>query len=288
MDVNLSSNTGLPTLNNDNTFLVANPAIIIVLLAVIILYSLLFSSLGNSSQDIPATSNNQVNFLGIIVLCIFIVLVLINGMNYFLNVNIITSLKDMFLEKPRVDIDIKYDEDNVYTIKEHTLDTVKSPELSFSKQVYHVPGNKYTYKDAKAICKATGNRLATYKEIEDAYNNGGDWCSYGWSANQLALFPTQHDKWSKLQHTDDHKNDCGRPGINGGFIDNENVRFGVNCYGYKPKMSALESELMDDIPLYPKTQKEENFDKRVSYWKSRINDILVAPFNNKNWDMSLF
>jgi len=218
--------------------------------------------------------------LGIVMICIFLVLVLLNGVNYFFNVDIVASIKNLFSDKPSIDIDVNYDKE--------IADSIKAPEMKFSKQVYHIPGNTYTYDDAKAVCNATGNRLASYKEVEEAYNSGGDWCSYGWSANQLALFPTQHDKWSKLQKIKGHKNDCGRPGINGGFIDNEDVRFGVNCYGYKPKISSLETELMNDSQLYPKTQKEENFEKRVSYWKSRIGDILIAPFNNNKWDMSLF
>ena len=49
--------------------------------------------------------------------------------------------------------------------------------------------------------------------------------------NQLALFPTQYGKWERLQKIKGHENDCGRPGINGGYIDNPNVKFGINCYG---------------------------------------------------------
>ena len=30
------------------------------------------------------------------------------------------------------------------------------------------------------------------------------------------------------------KNNCGRPGVNGGYIDNPYIKFGVNCYGKKP------------------------------------------------------
>jgi hypothetical protein len=284
MDVNLNSNIGLPSMSGTqpSDLLVANPAIIIVLLVIVVLYFFLFSSLGvSSTQDIPQSSN-QMGVLGIIIICVFLVLVLLNGTSYFFNIDIIASLKNLFSDKPRIDIDVNYDETIADSI------SVKTPEMTFSKQVYHVPGNKYTYDDAKAICNATGNRLANYKEIEEAYKNGGDWCSYGWSANQLALFPTQQDKWNKLQKLDNHQNDCGRPGINGGFIDNQNVKFGVNCYGYKPKQSALETELMDNTPLYPQTEKEKVFEKRVTYWKSRIGDILIAPFNNDKWDMGLF
>jgi len=288
MDVNFNSNIGLPNISGTqpSDLLVANPAIIIVLFVIVMLYFFLFSSLGASASDVSPSSvsanNSQVGILGIVMICIFLVLVLLNGASYFFNIDIVASLKNLFSDKPRIDIDVNYDKAVADSI------SVKAPDLTFSKQVYHIPGNKYTYDDAKAICNATGNRLANYKEVEDAYKNGGDWCSYGWSANQLALFPTQEDKWNKLQNTDNHKNDCGRPGINGGFIDNQNVRFGVNCYGYKPKQSALETELMNNTPLYPTTEKEKIFEKRVTYWKSRIGDILISPFNNDKWDMGLF
>ena len=47
---------------------------------------------------------------------------------------------------------------------------------------------QYNYEEAKAICKAYDSELATYDQIEDAYNKGANWCSYGWSEGQLALF----------------------------------------------------------------------------------------------------
>ena len=87
-----------------------------------------------------------------------------------------------------------------------------------------------------------------------------------------------------LQKIKGHENDCGRPGINGGYIDNPNVRFGINCYGHKPKITPWEAELMKNTPLYPVTQEELNFEKRVDYWLPRIKDILISPFNNKNWN----
>ena len=53
--------------------------------------------------------------------------------------------------------------------------------------------------------------------------------------------------------------------------------------GHKPKITPLESELMEKTPLYPVTQEELNFEKRVDYWRPRISDILISPLNNKNW-----
>jgi hypothetical protein len=34
---------------------------------------------------------------------------------------------------------------------------------------------------------------------------------------------------------------------------------------------------------YPKTEKDILFEKRVDYWKTKINDILVSPFNYNTW-----
>ena len=149
--------------------------------------------------------------------------------------------------------------------------------------MYHIQGNKYTYSDAPAICKAFGGRLANYKEIENAYNKGANWCSYGWSADQLALFPTQYEKWQKLQGIEGHKNDCGRPGINGGYIDNPNVRFGVNCYGKKRDISSYEDEMMNMSTSQPQTEEEKKFDEKVRYWKGKLPEIIVSPFNSENW-----
>ena len=51
----------------------------------------------------------------------------------------------------------------------------------------------------------------------------------------MAYYPTQKHTWEALQDNPNTKHICGRPGINGGFIDNPYVRFGANCYGVKPK-----------------------------------------------------
>jgi len=275
----MNSIVGMPTTNDLSYFnnMQVNPIMITIILVIIILYSILFSSLG-STEKIVTNNNKPANFLGTTMVSIFLVLMLINGFNYFFDINIITSIKDIFSKKPEIDIIVESD----------NIDSDIVPESKYIKQVYHIPGNNYTYNDAKAICKAYGNRLANYKEIDAALDSGADWCSYGWSQDQMALFPTQYKKWKELQKVNGHENDCGRPGINGGFIDNPNVKFGVNCFGYKPIINSTESQLMNNMPLYPKTQKEVNFNKKVNYWKTKIRDILIAPFNSKKWDMSSF
>ena len=110
-----------------------------------------------------------------------------------------------------------------------------SPEATNQDEVFNVSGNKFTYEEAQAVCKSYGASLASYEQVENAYNNGAEWCNYGWSANQMAFFPTQKHTWQKLQVADRYKNSCGRPGVNGGYMRNPNIRFGVNCFGRKPE-----------------------------------------------------
>ena len=99
----------------------------------------------------------------------------------------------------------------------------------------------------------------------------------------MALFPTQQKTYDHLQTIEGHEHDCGRPGVNGGYIANPNVRFGINCYGNKPRITSEEEELMKTISPYPETRKDKIFQQRVDFWKNHVNNILVSPFNYKTW-----
>lgn len=151
------------------------------------------------------------------------------------------------------------------------------------KQVFNIPGNHYSYEDARAMCKAYGAELATYDQIEQAYNLGADWCNYGWSAGQMALFPTQKMTFDKLQGIKGHENDCGRPGVNGGYMANPDLQFGVNCYGKKPAINARESDLLASASPFPQTQEDIAFQQKVDSYKSQINSILISPFSYGKW-----
>jgi|UniRef100_A0A6C0M1F1 hypothetical protein len=248
-----------------------------VLTVTVFIYYIVFSNVpGGTGTSGPGASNASggAKLLEIIMWGTFIVLIIINGYQYFFNVNVITSLKDVFSDKPKIDITLEQPEGD----SESTV-----PQLKYFKQVFHVPGNEYTYEDAKDVCKAFDARLASYDEVEKAYANGGEWCSYGWSENQMALFPTQKKTWNKLQNIKGHEHDCGRPGINGGFIANPDVRFGINCYGFKPKITAAEADSMKTASVYPKTLKDMKKQERVAHWQTKLNDILVSPFNNDVW-----
>ena len=158
-------------------------------------------------------------------------------------------------------------------------------EYNASKKTNFVPESNYTYEEAKAVCKAFDADLASYNDIEDAYINKGEWCSYGWSKGQNVYFPTQKSTYDKLQKIPGHENDCGRPGINGGYIGNPNSKFGVNCYGYKPAITAEEEKLMQNSTFYPKTKKDLEFEKKVSEYRKDAKNIIIAPHNRNVWSV---
>jgi len=153
-------------------------------------------------------------------------------------------------------------------------------------EVFNISNNLYTYDDAQAICSAYGAELATYEQLEEAYSKGAEWCNYGWSDGQMAFFPTQKATWEKLQKTTNGKNNCGRPGINGGYMANPYIKFGVNCYGKKPSPTDADLQRMaanKEINI-PKTPADLLLDAKVKYWKDNAGNLLVLnSFDRSHW-----
>lgn len=163
-----------------------------------------------------------------------------------------------------------------------------NPPAVQGEEVFNIRNNLYTYDEAQAVCSIYGASLATYEQIEDAYNDGGEWCNYGWSQGQMALFPTQKSTWKTLQARDSTKNACGRPGINGGYMKNKNIKFGVNCYGKKPQPSSQELAMMQAnsniSPNIPLTPAEQKLQTKMKIWKNNANEFLVVnSFNRQEW-----
>ena len=263
------------------TFL--NPIIVVAILA-LSLFIIVMSYLGNTSSSDPYGSNYSdagnvsktiSTILGIIAGIVFIFVSGASIAQYVFKIDVATNISNLFSPTPEIDV----------TVTKNASSKTSSviPTMKFTEEVFNVPGNYYVYDDAKALCSAYGARLATYQEVEKTYDKGGEWCNYGWSEGQMALYPTQQTTWDGLQKIKGHENDCGRPGINGGFIKNPALKFGANCYGYKPKMTPLEEDIMANATPYPKTKKDMAVEKRTEYWKERLPEILVSPFNYKSW-----
>jgi hypothetical protein len=160
------------------------------------------------------------------------------------------------------------------------------PHPNFStggKQVFNVSRNIYTYHDAAAVCAAVDSELATYDQVKDAYDQGADWCNYGWVKGQMAVYPTQKETYEKLQKGHpQYSNACGRPGVNGGYFDNPELLFGVNCFGVRPAKNAMDELNNSDVALPPTTDEIE-FEKKVQKFRDEMENTTVLPFNKNSW-----
>jgi len=252
-----------------------NPVVLIIVALIIIGFVVFSSSLGGGSENGGDTNSSAI--FGTIIVIILILLIAINAFQYFFSINVTAYIEGLFKPNPVLDVVVNQNNGGGFPSPQPL------PEIKFRKQVFNIPGNYYSYDNAKALCQAYGAQLANYSQVEKAYNGGGEWCNYGWSDGQMALFPTQKSTFNTLQGIPGHEHDCGRPGINGGYMANPNLKFGVNCYGNKPRITEEEEELLKTMPRYPETQQDLLFDKKVDFWKNNIDNILVSPFNPEMW-----
>ena len=277
MEVNTTTTTDPVNYYNKFNNFITNPIVFIIVILIIVAYFVFSSSLGNSDSDgfksITSDDSSGGQVMGIIIVVVLIILIIINGLQYFFSISVTAYLTDLFTNRPKIDI----------VVDQSTFQPSPVPEIRFKKEVFNIPGNYYDYTNAKALCQAYGANLASYQQVEDSYRNGGEWCNYGWSDGQMVLFPTQQKTFDNLQKIKGHENDCGRPGVNGGYMINPKLRFGVNCYGNKPKITDEEEELMQYTTPYAETAEDIAFQKRVEFWKNKVGQILVSPFNYNTW-----
>jgi uncharacterized membrane protein len=272
-------------------------SIILLLVFVIFVYIIMFSILHKNNETPPG-------WIMVIEIILWITLIIIIIVNIkWLNdkdFNIKTEINDLFDDKlTNLNIfamDNSYHEDKIKDSKTkdiqtkdiqtkdvQTKDLQKRDDISCNNiedgEVFHVQSNDYSYDDAKGVCELLGSRLATYEEVERAYQNGANWCNYGWSDEQLALFPIQKSLYNELKTIPGHKHDCGRQGVNGGYIEDSTTKFGVNCYGKKPYMTDNDAEFMKNYTYTPTMSPEDQ-----SKINDAVNNILIAPFSKDKWN----
>ena len=167
--------------------------------------------------------------------------------------------------------------------KEHIDHNAVNKIMPGKKDVFNVAQDKYTYSDAEPLCKAFGAELATYDQVKEAWQKGADWCNYGWIKGQSAVFPTQESTYNKLQAgPEDQRSACGMPGVNGGYFDNPEMRFGVNCYGTRP--SENDTDIRHTMSHNDNmTPGALEYDKKVQGYKTQMSQIAVNPFKPDTW-----
>lgn len=151
-------------------------------------------------------------------------------------------------------------------------------------EVFNISKNKFTYYDAEPLCKALGAELATYDQVKEAWSKGADWCNYGWVKGQAAVYPTQKETWDRVQSgPEGTQGSCGVPGLNGGYFDNPELKFGVNCYGVKPDQSEHDQQMLMKKGAIPLSVPALEIDRRINDFKNEASEIGVMPFNTNKW-----
>ena len=206
---------------------------------------------------------NSYTSIEIMLFILFVMIIAFIGGQYFFGVNLTATIQNLF-NKPEI---------NVAIVQSDSKENSNLGNLDTTKQTFHVQGN-FDYMNAKAICKAYNGKLANIQQITNAYDKGAEWCDYGWSEDQMALFPTQYKTWKSLQELGKNEQ-CGRPGVNGGYNHNILQKLGVNCFGQKPKLNG---------PMPTKIIPQNVVDQRVAYWQSQLPTLNISPFNYDSWN----
>jgi len=169
--------------------------------------------------------------------------------------------------------------------KEHTgMSGIVEKILPPAKEVFTISKNNYSYYDAAPLCKALGAELATYDQVKEAWQKGADWCNYGWVKGQMAVYPTQKSTYEELQQGPaEQKGACGKPGLNGGYFDNPELKYGVTCVGKRPSQSQHDANAIMAGSTRPLTQSGLEFDKKVQLFKEEAETMGVLPFNKEHW-----
>lgn len=164
------------------------------------------------------------------------------------------------------------------------VEAVVEKILPPAKDVFTVSKNEFSYYDAAPLCKALGAELATYDQVKHAWQKGADWCNYGWVKGQMAVFPTQKSTYEELQQGPaEQRAVCGKPGLNGGYFDNPELKFGVTCVGKKPTQSQHDANEVASGATRPLSASGIEFDKKVQKFKEESESLGVLPFNKERW-----
>lgn len=245
----------------------------------------------NSYNAVPTDGSS-----GLLLITILLMLVII-GLAIYFSKQIGEALKDMYATIRKwlgyTEVEIT---DIAKTAGQHLEDAASGVGSAINptdavnkfvpgkKQVFSVNENRYTYSDAEPLCRALGAELATYEQVKEAWAQGADWCNYGWIQGQGAVYPTQQSTWEKLQKgTDDQRLQCGMPGVNGGYFDNPDLRFGVACYGEKP--SQTDNDIKNLLEGNDKTMTPEALEvkKKELKFRAERSNIGILPFREGAW-----
>jgi hypothetical protein len=197
------------------------------------------------------------------------------------------------------DADECIDEDNKIVkmpkpAKELKPKKAKNEKYTDKKEVFLIY-NKYSYPEAKQICKLYNGRIADEADLDKALKNGANWCNWGWLEGNKIAYPVQEKYWEQVEKV--HKGHCGpTAGINKIANIDPSKKYSINCYGIKPRKSKKDLMLDEDL-LKPKDTnklaekiKQCKLSKREKEAKKWANeqkkDVRIVNFNKYKWSIA--
>jgi hypothetical protein len=176
-----------------------------------------------------------------------------------------------------------------------STNTVKKQDKKKSDKEVFLIYNKVNYLQAKELCKLYSGRLATKEDLEEAFKDGANWCTWGWLDGEKIGYPVQEKFWTFIETK--HKGHCGpTAGIN--IIDNIDPLkvYSVTCYGKKPIKSkndtdlelvlnevTVEDSLQAEIEKCKKSKREAQQKKWIDEEKK---NIRILTFNESQWSVA--
>ena len=188
----------------DNFFQLKNILSIVgIIITISIFLTLITPRKKSFSEDYTENRTNVAGWVLSTIIFLIIFLFIMGGiLQFFFGINVLLSFTNFY--KKEIDL--------TATEPGKTGHHVKSSE-STTSQVFNIPGNNYSYDDAIELCKAYGAEIANYSQLENAYNEGANWCNYGWIDKSEAYYPLQADI--------DDKTCLGKKGLNGGLMEED-------------------------------------------------------------------
>jgi hypothetical protein len=193
-------------------------------------------------------------------------------------------------EDAEAEVDECIDEDN----KIVKLKSKPKHKYTDKKEVFLIY-NKLNYLEAKDICKLYSGRLAKESDLDTAFQNGANWCNWGWIEGKKIAYPVQEKYWEDIEKV--HKGHCGpTAGINKISNIDPLKKYSVNCYGIKPHKNKLAIDLDSNLPK--KKLKGESLEERIKKCKMSKKEkearkkakqlkknVRIVNFNKYKWSL---
>jgi hypothetical protein len=156
--------------------------------------------------------------------------------------------------------------------------------------------NKYNYQEAREVCKMYKGRLATKQDLNDAFNRGANWCSWGWLEGQAVGYPVQEKYWMAIDKS--HKGFCGpTAGLNVMESVDPLKKYYVTCFGLKPKQSHKDVKLNKDLHKVvvgatsllqdiAQCKKAKEVSVQKTWAQQQKQQIRILKFNPTEWSLT--